>query len=165
MSAQLKTVSIPIKARLLVNKAELAEANDVSPQTVDAWIRRGIPYVQRGGRGTQWVFNLLECARWRWGSTEESEDDPEKMPAKDRLDWYRGARERTKHLQECGELLPAADYERELSSAFKAIAVTLESLGDVLERDCGIPPDAVERVNAVCDRERDAMYQRITQGS
>ncbi|NCC41926.1 MAG: DUF1441 family protein, partial [Gammaproteobacteria bacterium] len=78
-------------------------------------------------------------------------DDPDKLPPKDRLDWYRGTRERTRHLQEIGELIPAADYEAALASALKAVAAGLESLPDLLERDAALSGAAVERAIVVID--------------
>lgn len=151
-----------IPSERIGNKADLANWFGVALTTVDQWLRRGCPYITRGERGRQWQFDFLAVCKWRFGAIDDdAEDDPEKMPAKDRLDWYRGTRERTKHLQESGDLLTVADYERELSRSFKAVSVTLESLADVLERDCGIAPDAVERVQSVCDRVREGLYQRI----
>ncbi len=90
------------------------------------------------------------------------EEDPEKMSPKDRLDWYRGARERTKHMEECGDLMRAADFETALASAIKTIAVTLESLPDVMERDAGIDGAAVERCQVVVDRMREDLHKRLT---
>ena len=60
-----------------------------------------------------------------------------------------------------GELIPAADYERALSGALKTVAVTLESLPDVLERDAGIDGAAVERAQAVIDRVREGLHRQL----
>ncbi|MFY0309643.1 terminase small subunit [Leisingera sp. D0M16] len=48
-----------------VNRADLAEINGVSLPTVDEWVRRGCPVVQRGGRGRAWKFNTAEVRSWR----------------------------------------------------------------------------------------------------
>ncbi|AHF03424.1 terminase [Marichromatium purpuratum 984] len=151
-----------LPAGRLANKAQVAEFFEVSVPTVDAWLRRGCPVVERGGRGRQWRIDLLEVARWRFGGdAPEDGDDPEKMAPKDRLDWYKGARERTKHLQECGELLPAAEFERTLSAVLQGVAMGLESLPDILERDAGIDGAAIERAQGVVDRLREDLYRRI----
>jgi len=153
--------SIP-KSRL-ANKAEAAEWFGVSIPSIDAWLRRGCPYVTRGERGTQWRLDLLDVAKWKFGaSTEEQSEDPEKMSPKDRLDWYKGTRERTRHLEESGELVRAVDYEIALASALKTVAVTLESLPDVLERDAGIDGVAVERAQIVIDRVREDLHSRMS---
>ena len=148
-----------ITERKQTNKAETAEWFGVSVATVDAWLRRGCPYIQKGGPGKGWVFDLREVAQWYYGKgAQDTEDDPEKLDPKSRLDWYRGTRERTKHLEESGELIPSAQYEQALASAFKAVAQTLESLPDVLERDAGIDGAGVERCQSVIDRVRDDLY-------
>ena len=157
MIIQAKPDHIP--ASRLGNKAELAEFFGVALTTVDQWLRRGCPYVQRGSRGIQWKFDFLDVAKWKYGAADDNVDeDPEKMPPKDRLDWYRGNRERTKHMEEAGELIPAAVFETELAAVLKKIAVTMESLPDVLERDADIDGSAVERVQMVTDRMRNELY-------
>lgn len=93
---------------------------------------------------------------------ERSAADPDQMTPKDRLDHFRAERERTKHMEEAGQLIRAADYERALSSALKIVAVTLESLPDVLERDAGIDGAAVERCQIVIDRVREDLYRQLT---
>lgn len=144
------------------NKADVANWFGVSLTTVDQWIRRGLPYLQRGERGKQWRFDLLAIAKWKYGVTDaQTEEDPEKLGPKDRLDWYRGARERTKHMQEVGELIPAVEYERALSEALKTTAMTLESLPDLLERDAGLDGAAVDRAIVVIDRLRESLYARL----
>lgn len=145
------------------NKATVANWFGVSLTTVDQWIRRGVPYLQRGERGKEWRFDLLAIARWKYGAPDASPDeDPEKLSPKDRLDWYRGAREKTKHMQEVGELVPVVEFERVLSESYKTVAMTLESLPDLLERDAGLDGAAVDRVISVIDRLRESLYARLT---
>lgn len=48
-----------------VNRSDLAEINGVSMPTIDDWVRRGCPVVQRGGRGRAWQFNTADVRNWR----------------------------------------------------------------------------------------------------
>ena len=48
-----------------VNKSALAETFGVSLPTVNAWVRRGCPVVQKGSKSRQWLFNTAEVAAWR----------------------------------------------------------------------------------------------------
>ena len=48
----------------LLNKSELAEKMGVSRPTVDGWIRRGAPAVQRGGKNGGWQFDLEAVELW-----------------------------------------------------------------------------------------------------
>lgn len=91
------------------------------------------------------------------------EDDPEKMSPKDRLDWYRGARERTKYMQELGELVPVSDYEKTLSSALKKVAIALETMPDQIEREAPISGEAIEIIQRITDRVRETVYRGLSE--
>jgi hypothetical protein len=43
----------------------------------------------------------------------------------------------------------------------KAVVMVLETLPDVLERDCALTPAAVSRVQSVIDDLRDQMAQKV----
>ena len=148
------------------NKRELAAFFGVSAQAIDGWISRGCPAVERASPGKAWLFDFREVAKWRYSQGREAaavptDTDPESLPPRDRLDFYRAARERTRHHEELRQLVPAIEFETALAEAFKLLAVTLESLPDVLERDAGISGAAVERCQAVIDRLREDLYQRM----
>jgi|GEM_PF-1918264 len=57
------------------NRTQLAETFGVSLPTIDAWIRKGCPYVEKGGNGKAWQFRLQDVARWREKMARESEQD------------------------------------------------------------------------------------------
>lgn len=49
-----------------VNRAELASVFGVSLPTIDAWVRAGCPFDERGaGKGKAWVFDTADVAAWR----------------------------------------------------------------------------------------------------
>ena len=50
---------------LFANRAQLANLLEVSLPTVDAWVRKGCPVVERGGRGREWKFFIPEVCNWR----------------------------------------------------------------------------------------------------
>ncbi|WP_329502688.1 DUF1441 family protein [Klebsiella aerogenes] len=79
----------------------------------------------------------------------------------DRKAWFQSERERLKFEQETAVLIPASDVSREYSAIAKAVVQVLETLPDILERDCGLPPAAVSRVQEVIDDLRDQMAQRV----
>ncbi len=145
------------------NKAEIAAAFCVSLPTINDWIRRDCPVMQTGGRGIAWKLDVFEVYAWRFGVGEsyDEDTDPDKMPPKERLDWYRGEREKTKDGQDKLKLLPAVEYETDLSASLKVVAMTLESLPDTIERDAGIDGNAVELVQATIDRLREKLYEKL----
>lgn len=89
--------------------------------------------------------------------------DPEQLPPKDRLDWFKSERERRLLQVQDKELIPAAEVEIEVAALVKSFIGTLDTLPDVLERDAGITGAAAEVAQRVIDAERDRLYERLSQ--
>lgn len=87
--------------------------------------------------------------------------DPDELPPKERLDHYRAEREKARWLEEQRFQIPAAEVEQVVATAFKSLASALDTLPDVLERDCALRPDEVERAISVVDGAREALYQQL----
>lgn len=52
--------------RRRVTRAELADILGVAKTTVDAWVSRGAPFVERGaGKGSRWAFDVAAVVEWR----------------------------------------------------------------------------------------------------
>lgn len=114
------------------------------------------------------VFDLLAVAQWRfsgdgYGDTNLGvKTDPDRMTPRERNEHYRAEREKTRHLADIGQLVPAADVDREMGILVKTVAQALDTLPDILERDCGLPPRAIERSQRVIDEVREGMYLQLT---
>ena len=78
------------------------------------------------------------------------------MDAHERKAWYQSERERLKFEQ-------ASDVRREFAIWAKAVVQVLETLPDILERDCGLQPAAVSRVQSIIDDLRDQIALRVTE--
>ncbi len=52
-------------AGMELTKANIAMCLGVSLPTVSSWVRKGCPYVQKGSKGQQWIFNTAEVISWR----------------------------------------------------------------------------------------------------
>jgi len=130
------------------NKAEVAEFFGISLPTLDTWIRKDCPCIQQGGRGVQWQFDILEVAKWKYGSQDEyGRDNPEEMAPKERLDWYRGDRERDSHAKERGMLIPFDLAERLMGSAFSDIRAGLLGQHNIIASEYPeIPADAIRGI-------------------
>ncbi|SEI90555.1 Protein of unknown function [Azotobacter beijerinckii] len=89
------------------------------------------------------------------------EDDPDKLPPAERLTHYRAEREKAKWLAEQRFQIPVDEVEEVVATAFKSLASALDTLPDVLERDCALRPEEVERVISVVDGAREALYQQL----
>lgn len=134
----------------------LAEWFGVSVPSVDGWLRRGCPHVQKGDKGRPWVFDILEVARWRFGQAANPDEtrSPEDMSPKERKDWYEGEKVRVGLEVEKGNLITLDEYRKEMARILKQVATTLETLPDTLERQCALPPDVVSKMQDAIDRER-----------
>ncbi|MBT8085958.1 MAG: DUF1441 family protein [Woeseia sp.] len=146
------------------NKADVAEWFGVSVVAVDGWIRRGVPYVQKGAKGLPWVFDLRDVAEWRFGSGTSSHDgpkNPEEMEPRDRKDWYEGESKRIAIERESGQLRHIDEFRAMLASILKTLAQVMETAQDTLEREHSIPPDVSERVQNAMDDLRGRMYNQL----
>lgn len=61
-----------------LNRTALAEHMGVSLVTIDNWRKEGMPVVQRGSRGVEWVFDLAEVIKWYadWKAAAAAGDTP-----------------------------------------------------------------------------------------
>lgn len=82
------------------------------------------------------------------------------MPT-DRKAWFQSENERVKLERELRHLVPVGEVQREMAALAKAMASGLDSLADMLERDAGLPPEAIDLVERVTDALREQMYQAI----
>lgn len=104
-----------------VNRTELAEINGVSMPTVDDWVSRGCPVVQRGGRGRAWVFNTAEVRSWR-DDDIRAQTSHTANASKDELLLRKLAAETEQAelvlAKAKEEVVPVEQYERALTKAF-----------------------------------------------
>ncbi len=149
---------IATHAARLANKAQIAEFFEVSTNAVDGWIRRGCPYVRRGGLRVPWVFDLLKVLEWRFTQPQPTRcDDPEAMPPRDRRHWYEDEAVRVQ-LEEMGaNLITRIEYHAERARILSVLAECLARLPDRLEVACELPPAATAALRDLIDRERAAL--------
>ncbi|WP_417788212.1 DUF1441 family protein [Stutzerimonas xanthomarina] len=79
--------------------------------------------------------------------------------------WFQSENERLKFEKEIKQLIPAHEFARELSLLAKTVAAGLDSLPDMLERDAGLNPETIERVQKVTDALREQMYQAVVKAA
>lgn len=120
---------------------------------VPTGIRKGAP-----------VYALKDAGPALFGETFAGEaGDPDQLMPQDRKAWYQSENERVKLEVELRQLLAADEVHREMSRLAKAVTTTLDSLPDILERDCSLSPESVERVQETIDALREQMYLSIIQ--
>lgn len=130
-----------------LNRSSLAEHIGVSLPTIDRWVKEGMPVVQRGTRGTQWIFDLPDVIRWYGQRAAES-------AAGENLTDLAEIERRTAHAKmemaelelatKRGEVAAIRDFERAQAKAFAEIRtnvmnvpqrVVLQLLGETNETE------------------------------
>lgn len=145
------------------NKAQAAEFFDITLPTLDAWIRKGAPVMQRGSRGISWVIDLRAMAEWVYsGQRSDADLDPDALPPSERKAWYEGEAKKRELQIGAKELIPAADVEQTVATAFAAIAQDVRAIPDHLERRHGVAPDVAEQVEQALFEAMDAMADRLS---
>lgn len=62
----------------IVNRTVLADIFGVALNTIDMWVRAGMPVVARGSQGVAWEFNTANCLKWRQDEAAAKAGDGEK---------------------------------------------------------------------------------------
>lgn len=99
----------------------------------------------------------------RLGLQEKMTADVDSLSPNDRRAFWQAENERLKYETSTGELIPAFEVAQEMSILAKAVVQQLETLPDILERDAGLQPKALMRVQQIIDDIRDQMAQHIQQ--
>lgn len=88
--------------------------------------------------------------------------DPEQMIPTDRRAHYQAELDRVKLEKELCQVIPVDEVTREMSALCKSVANTLDSLPDMLERECSMSAVELERVQRVIDTLREQLYEAVT---
>ncbi|MBL1293030.1 MAG: DUF1441 family protein [Thiotrichales bacterium] len=80
--------------------------------------------------------------------------DPDELPPKDRLDYYRGSTEKRKQEVDEGRLIPADEHSQGMAEVVKILVRTLDTIPDVLEMKCKLSPSALIEIEGHCDAAR-----------
>lgn len=112
------------------------------------------PAKQRHGHD---VYHIADAARAILSdrlATWEPVDDPDSLPSKERLEWYRGNNEKSKFLRESGELVLASDAAGEMAALVKILVRVLDTMPDVIEMRVRPDPAIIEQIRLECDKGR-----------
>lgn len=114
-----------------VGKREIAEIFGVADTTVDQWIRRGCPILQRGAKGIQWQINTADVAEWlKQRAVEDVSGDT--LADESELKRRKLAAETAKAELELakvkGEVVPLRQLERALSNTFAEVKTNMRNV-------------------------------------
>lgn len=139
-----------------VNVTQLAELVGMNRNLV---ARRLCDIELAGGNGEN--LKLYELGAALQALLTPSMKENGEMSPQDRKAWYQSENERLKFEAASRELIPVEEVAREYASLAKAVVMVLETLPDILERDCALTPTAVTRVQFIIDDLRDQMARKI----
>ena len=149
------------------NRNGVAAFFGVSVGTVDAWTIDGCPCAVKGSRGVSAVYDLLAVARYQFGLGKFKPAggetlDPETLTPSERKAWYESEIKRRDLQTRDRELIPADEVGRVIATSFSAIAQTIRSLPDNLERRYALPPDVVEGIERTMDDALDGLADHLS---
>lgn len=115
----------------ILNRTEMADHLGVVMTTLDDWVRRGCPVVQRGSRGRPWQFNSADVRAWR---DEDIRRDASRVETASNDELRRRKYQAETELVEL-ELARAKDqvveveqYERALAKVFGEVRTNLRTV-------------------------------------
>lgn len=107
-----------------LNRSDIARHMGVSMPTIDRWVKEGMPVIERGGRGVQWLFNLPDVIRW-WGDRRAKDaagDVPDDLAEIEKRTAKAKMLEAELRLAKArGEVALIADFERAQAKVFAQI--------------------------------------------
>ncbi|AMO55640.1 hypothetical protein GZ77_09090 [Endozoicomonas montiporae] len=153
------------QARFHWNITQLAEAFGVSRDTVRKRLKQAnvLPVDQKRNAP---LYLVADAAKAVFAPAPGVDgdyggyDSLDKMPPKDRKDWFDSERSRVALEKEVGQLIPNSEVAEGYADFVSAIVDPLDSLTDLLERKCGLSGDVLERVQSEVDAIREQMYHR-----
>lgn len=143
-------------SRKQVNVSQLAELVGMNRNLVARRLRE-LELV--GGNGEN--LKLYELGPALQALLTPSMKENGEMSPQDRKAWYQSENERLKFEEAQRQLLPVDEVAREYATLAKTVSMVLETLPDILERDCALTPTEVSRVQAIIDDLRDEMARKV----
>ena len=146
-----------------VTRQEIADLFGVSHTTVDAWVKRGLPVVQRGARGKKWVINTAEVSEWI-KQREIEKLSGEGVSDAEELKRRKLAAETAKVELELSrlkaEIVPLAQLERALANVFAEMKTRMRSVPSRIATSL-IGEDNETRIKAVILQEIDQALEAL----
>ncbi|MBL4929347.1 terminase small subunit [Tabrizicola sp. KVB23] len=103
----------------------------VSLPTINAWVAKGCPIVEEGGRGRSWKLNTEAVRRWREDLVVEdsSGGDRDNMASLDRrLKMVQVEREELALAKDKGKVAPVEQFEQTMISVFAKVRAKMRML-------------------------------------
>lgn len=114
-----------------------------------------------GIRSSYPVFRLKDALPALLGGGDHV--DPDQLDPYRRKAFYQGEHEKLRLQVERRELITRIEAEQEMAGMLKITSECFDTLPDILERDCGLAPAVLERVERCLDKAREQLHQRLSE--
>jgi hypothetical protein len=136
--------------------AEVSSTREtISKRIADAKLK---PSGKRGGHPVYRLKDLFKAVY----QAGDGGIDPDKLDPFQRKAHYQAEHEKLQLETDRGQLVPAIEVEAKFAANFKTMAQWLDTLPDVLERDCGASPVLLAKIERRIDGLREELYQQLT---
>ena len=153
---------VDLKTGIHCSLREIAEETGLDRDTVQKRITAA-NVVPSGKRGRFPVWRLRDVLKAVLLSNDDGELDPDKLEPYKRQAHYKAELDRLKLEQETRELIPRIEVEQEQARILRNVAQTLDTLPDLVERDCGATPDQIKRIERAVDECRESLYVELAE--
>jgi len=139
------------------NIAKLATAFGLHRDTVTARLQKaGVEPVATSGRSL--LFDLKEAAAAVFRDVPVGSCEPEQMDPSSRRMWFQSENERLRFETDTGHVHRDFEVAHRMSVITKQASNLLDSLPDVIERECGASPEQLQKIEQTIDRLREQIY-------
>lgn len=115
-----------------------------------------------GKRGGFPVYRLKDLFKTVYQSAADGGVDPDKFDPFQRKAHYQAEHEKLSLETERGQLIPAIEVEAQFAANYKVMSHWVDTLPDILERDCGLNQMALAKLEQRMDRLREDLYRQLT---
>lgn len=170
----------------VLNRGQIAACFDVSENTIDKWIRKGMPVESKGSNGKSYEFYLSDCKDWRNSEIEREretqaaadlfvqqqrakylgvkvEDERAGLTASQMREMAQAELLHMQASQKRGTMVHVDEMVDLVDAIFGEVRNALDGFPDWLEREYGLSPEQVERAIGYCDGVMQEMHDRLNE--
>lgn len=109
------------------------------------------------------VYRLRDLHKAVYQSAAEGGVDPDRLDPFQRKAHYQAEHEKLALETERGELIPRIECEADQARMTKIVAQFFDTLPDRIERDCGVSPLVLAKVEQSLDAVREELYRAVAE--
>lgn len=139
---------------------------DITPRRLQQLAKEG--FIPKAARGKYPLIGAVQGyirylkAREKRNAGVVGDYEIESLHPRDRYMHYKAELAKRELALRDGELYLASETNKTIATIFKAVTATLDSIPDILERDCGLSPEDIYPVFLTIDMLRESIITSVT---